>query len=65
MFPSFLPTARKCGRTSNCHVIVSDETIGSPILNRADVVMAMNRPSLDKFENYLEPGGMLLLTVHW
>lgn len=56
--PSYGPEMR--GGTSNCHVIVSDETIGSPILNRADVVMAMNRPSLDKFENYLEPGGMLL-----
>ena len=57
--PSYGPEMR--GGTSNCHVIVSDEPIGSPILNSAKVVMAMNRPSLDKFENYLEPGGILLV----
>ncbi len=57
--PSYGPEMR--GGTSNCHVIVSDEPIGSPILNSATVVMAMNRPSLDKFESYLEPGGILLV----
>jgi 2-oxoglutarate ferredoxin oxidoreductase subunit gamma len=57
--PSYGPEMR--GGTSNCHVIVSDEPIGSPILNSANVVMAMNRPSLDKFENYLQPDGILLL----
>ena len=57
--PSYGPEMR--GGTSNCHVIVSDEPIGSPILNSATVVMAMNRPSLDKFESYLEPGGILLI----
>jgi 2-oxoglutarate ferredoxin oxidoreductase subunit gamma len=57
--PSYGPEMR--GGTSNCHVIVSDEPVGSPILNSAAVVMAMNRPSLDKFESYLEPGGLLLI----
>ncbi|NLK86115.1 MAG: 2-oxoacid:ferredoxin oxidoreductase subunit gamma [Clostridiaceae bacterium] len=57
--PSYGPEMR--GGTSNCHVIVSDDPIGSPILNSATVVMAMNRPSLDKFEKYLEPGGILLV----
>ncbi len=57
--PSYGPEMR--GGTSNCHVIVSDDPIGSPILNSATVVMAMNRPSLDKFENYLVPGGILLV----
>jgi len=57
--PSYGPEMR--GGTSNCHVIISDEPIGSPILNSATVVMAMNRPSLDKFESYLEPGGILLM----
>ena len=56
--PSYGPEMR--GGTSNCHVIVSDEPIGSPILNSATVVMAMNRPSMDKFESYLEPDGILL-----
>lgn len=57
--PSYGPEMR--GGTSNCHVIVSDDPIGSPILNSATVVMAMNRPSLDKFESYLESGGILLV----
>lgn len=57
--PSYGPEMR--GGTSNCHVIVSDEPVGSPILNSATVVMAMNRPSMDKFESYLEPGGILLI----
>jgi len=56
--PSYGPEMR--GGTSNCHVIVSDEPIGSPILNSATVVMAMNRPSMDKFESYLQPDGILL-----
>lgn len=62
-FVSFLPSygPEMRGGTSNCHVIVSDEPIGSPILNSATVVMAMNRPSLDKFESYLVPGGILLV----
>ncbi len=62
-FVSFLPSygPEMRGGTSNCHVIVSDEPIGSPILNSATVVMAMNRPSLDKFESYLVPGGILLM----
>lgn len=61
-FVSFLPSygPEMRGGTSNCHVIVSDEPIGSPILNSATVVMAMNRPSMDKFENYIEPDGILL-----
>lgn len=57
--PSYGPEMR--GGTSNCHVIVSDEPIGSPILNSAAALMAMNRPSLDKFESYLVPGGIILV----
>ncbi|MGI6669520.1 MAG: 2-oxoacid:acceptor oxidoreductase family protein [Acetivibrionales bacterium] len=61
-FVSFLPSygPEMRGGTSNCHVIISDEPIGSPILNSANVVVAMNRPSLDKFESFLVPGGVLL-----
>lgn len=57
--PSYGPEMR--GGTSNCHVIVSDEPVGSPILNSATALLAMNRPSLDKFENYLVPGGIILV----
>lgn len=62
-FVSFLPSygPEMRGGTSNCHVIVSDEPVGSPILNSATALLAMNRPSLDKFENYLVPGGIILV----
>ena len=49
---SFLPSygAEMRGGTSNCNVIISDEPVCSPIVNEATCVMALNRPSLDKFE---------------
>jgi 2-oxoglutarate ferredoxin oxidoreductase subunit gamma len=59
---SFLPSygAEMRGGTSNCHVIISEEQIGSPIINEATVLLAMNRPSLDKFENWVMPGGIIM-----
>lgn len=62
-YVSFLPSygAEMRGGTSNCHVIISDDPVGSPIINNATVLMAMNRPSLDKFENWVVQGGMILL----
>lgn len=57
--PSYGPEMR--GGTSNCHVIVSDQPIGSPILNSATALLAMNRPSLDKFEEYLVAGGIIVV----
>lgn len=62
-FVSFLPSygPEMRGGTSNCHVIISDEPVGSPILNSATALLAMNRPSLDKFENFLVPGGIMLV----
>jgi len=57
--PSYGPEMR--GGTSNCHVIISDELIGSPILNECDALIAMNVPSLDKFEKYVVPGGIIIL----
>ncbi|MBR3965306.1 MAG: 2-oxoacid:acceptor oxidoreductase family protein [Clostridia bacterium] len=53
--PSYGPEMR--GGTCNCSVIVSDEPVGSPIVNEPDVLIAMNRPSLDKFEDAVVPGG--------
>ncbi len=53
--PSYGPEMR--GGTCNCSVIVSDEPVGSPIVNEPDVLIVMNRPSLDKFEDTVVPGG--------
>ena len=49
------------GGTANCSVIVSDEPVASPLVDKADVIVAMNRPSLDKFEEHVKPGGVLVI----
>ena len=57
--PSYGPEMR--GGTANCSVIVSDAPVASPLVDKADVVVAMNRPSLDKFEAHVKPGGVLVI----
>ena len=57
--PSYGPEMR--GGTANCSVIVSDEPVASPLVDKADVIVAMNRPSLDKFEEHVKPGGVLVV----
>ena len=56
--PSYGPEMR--GGAANCHVIVSDTPIGSPIITVADVVVAMNQPSFNKFESIICPGGIMI-----
>jgi len=56
--PSYGPEMR--GGTANCHVIISDDPIGSPILNSATALLVMNGPSLDKFESIVEPDGIVI-----
>lgn len=56
--PSYGPEMR--GGTANCIVIVSDKRISSPIITTFDTVIALNQPSLDKFESRVKPGGMLM-----
>lgn len=56
--PSYGPEKR--GGTANCHVIVGDEEVGSPIISSATVLIAMNRPSLEKFESLVEPNGIVI-----
>ena len=57
--PSYGPEMR--GGTANCSVIVSDEPVGSPIVDHPDVLMVMNLPSLDKYESAVQPGGMIFV----
>lgn len=56
--PSYGPEQR--GGTANVTVILSDEKISSPILNKYDTVIVLNQPSLDKFESRVKPGGTLI-----
>ena len=55
--PSYGPEMR--GGTASCSVIVSDEAVGSPIVSKPDVLIAMNLPSLDRFEGAVAPGGII------
>jgi len=56
--PSYGPEMR--GGTANCIAIISDSSISSPILTKFDTVIALNQPSLDKFEQAVKPGGLLI-----
>lgn len=57
--PSYGPEMR--GGTANCSVIVSENEIFSPIVTKATSVIVMNRPSLEKFESAVVPGGKLFI----
>ena len=55
--PSYGPEMR--GGTASCSVIISDEPVGSPIVSNPDILVAMNLPSLDRFESSVVPGGII------
>ena len=57
--PSYGPEMR--GGTANCNVILSETPVGSPIITEADVLVAMNLPSLEKFVDTVVPGGQIYI----
>lgn len=57
--PSYGPEMR--GGTANCNVIISDEPVGSPIVDTPDVLIVMNLPSLDKYENAAVKGAKIFV----
>lgn len=57
-YPSYGPEQR--GGTSNCSVVISGEPIGSPVVYESDVLIAMNRPSLERFATDVKEGGIIL-----
>jgi 2-oxoglutarate ferredoxin oxidoreductase subunit gamma len=57
--PSYGPEQR--GGTANCTVVVSDEQIGSPVVDKPQCVVIMNNPSMEKFEKMVEPGGVVII----
>ncbi len=59
--PSYGPEMR--GGTANCHVIISDEQVASPMVTEPTAVIAMNRPSVERFEPLLRPGGLLIINT--
>lgn len=56
--PSYGPEMR--GGTAHCTVIIADDDIGSPLVRHPSIVIAMNMPSLDKYEPLVAPGGVLV-----
>lgn len=56
--PSYGPEMR--GGTAHCTVVISDEPIGSPMVRHPSTVIALNLPSLDKYEGLIKPGGLLI-----
>ncbi len=57
--PSYGPEMR--GGTAYCTVVVSDRPIGSPIIRNPRHLVAMNRPSLEKFAPVVQPGGVIFV----
>ena len=56
--PSYGPEMRS--GTSNCHVRISHKAIGSPVVTKPNILLAMNEPSLRKFVDTVEDGGWVL-----
>jgi 2-oxoglutarate ferredoxin oxidoreductase subunit gamma len=59
--PSYGPEMR--GGTCNCTVVISDRPVGSPVIRSPRAVVAMNLPSLDKFESDVRPDGVLIINT--
>ena len=57
--PSYGPEMR--GGTANCSVVLSDKPVGSPVFNTSSELIALNEPSLEKFESGVLPGGCVFV----
>jgi 2-oxoglutarate ferredoxin oxidoreductase subunit gamma len=60
---TYLPSygAEVRGGTANCTVAVSDEEIASPVASSPDFIVAMNQPSMVRFQNQIQSGGVLFI----
>ena len=60
---TYLPSygAEVRGGTANCTVAISDEEIASPVASSPDFIVAMNQPSLVRFQNQLQSGGLFFI----
>ncbi len=57
--PSYGPEMR--GGTAYCTVVISAKLIGSPIIKNPSHLVAMNQPSLEKFDETVKPGGIVFI----
>lgn len=60
-YPSYGAEVR--GGTAHCHVVISDDEIISPLVEKASVLVIMNQPSLSRFSSRLRDGGLLVLNT--
>lgn len=60
---TFLPAygAEVRGGTANCTIAISDDEIASPVASEPEFVIAMNQPSVSRFQNQLQSGGLLFI----
>jgi 2-oxoglutarate ferredoxin oxidoreductase subunit gamma len=56
--PSYGPEMR--GGTANVTVILSDDRVSSPVLQSYDTAILLNQQSMDKFEEMVKPGGLMI-----
>lgn len=57
--PSYGPEMR--GGTANCHVVIKNGKISNPSVDKPDILIAMNQPSLEKFEKDVATGGLIII----
>ncbi len=57
-YPSYGPEQR--GGSSNCSIVISGSTIGTPVVDETDILIALNKPSLEKFASDVKKGGTIL-----
>lgn len=62
---TYLPAygAEVRGGTANCTVAISDEEIASPVASSPDFLVAMNQPSLVRFQNQVKSGGVYFINA--
>src|SRR4030042_6022522 len=62
-YVTYLPSygAEVRGGTASCTVAISDEEIASPVASSPEFVVVMNLPSLVRFQNHIQSGGVLFV----
>jgi 2-oxoglutarate ferredoxin oxidoreductase subunit gamma len=62
-FVTWLPAygAEVRGGTAHCMIVISDEEIGSPYIDKTDTLIIMNQPSLARFKSRLKDNGLLII----
>lgn len=58
-FPSY--GAEQRGGTANCYVVISDDEVGAAKVNKADILVVLNEPSMARFKDAVVPGGTVIV----